>query len=86
MQRTLLPGQLDGLGADRTLRELGFGDVGDPLEVVVTGVAEVSRSEAEEDGDGAAVAALVLQVVSAVLGAHLSPGDIRTAATDKFLL
>lgn len=76
VKRTLLAGQLDGLGADRALRKLGFGDVGDPLEVVVTRVAEVSCSEAEEDRDGAAVAALVLQVVGAVLGAHLGPRDI----------
>lgn len=37
-----------------------LGDVGNPLEVVVAGVAEVSRAETEEDGDRAAVAALVL--------------------------
>jgi len=76
VKRALLPGQLDGLGADGALRQLGFGDVGDPLEVVVAGVAEVSGAEAEEDGDGAAVAALVLQVVGAVLRTHLSPRDV----------
>ena len=45
------------------------------LEVVVTGVAEVGRPEAEEDGHRAAVAALVLQVVRAVLRAHLGLKD-----------
>ena len=37
----------------------------------MAGVAEVGGAEAEEDGDGAAVAALVLQVVGAVLWTHL---------------
>lgn len=41
-------------------RELLLGQVGNPLEVVVAGVAEVGCSEAEEDCHGAAVAALVL--------------------------
>ena len=58
--------------SDRTLGQLCLGNVGDPLEVIVTGVAEVRRAEAEEDGDRAAIPALVLQVVSPVLGTHLS--------------
>ena len=37
----------------------------------MAGVAEVGGAEAEEDGDRAAVAALVLQVVRAVLRTHL---------------
>ena len=37
----------------------------------MAGVAEVGGAEAEEDGDGAAVAALVLQVVGPVLRTHL---------------
>ena len=37
----------------------------------MAGGAEVGGAEAEEDGDGAAVAALVLQVICAVLGTHL---------------
>jgi hypothetical protein len=36
----------------------------------------VGRAEAEEHRDGAAVPALILQVVGAVLGTHLSPGDV----------
>jgi len=86
VQRALFACQLDGLRADGALRQFGLGHVGDPLEVVVAGVAEVSRAEAEEDGDGAAVAALVLEVVGAVLRAHLRAGHVGTAAADKLLL
>ena len=42
----------------------------------MAGVAEVGGAEAEEDGDRAAVAALVLQVVGAVLWTHLGRGRI----------
>ena len=42
----------------------------------MAGVAEVGGAEAKEDGDGAAVAALVLQVVGAVLRTHLRRGRI----------
>ena len=41
----------------------------------MAGVAEVGGAEAEEDGDGAAVATLVLQVVGAVLGTHLERNE-----------
>ena len=41
----------------------------------MAGVAEVGGAEAEEDGDRAAVAALVLQVVRTVLRAHLGLKD-----------
>lgn len=37
----------------------------------MTGATEMGGSEAEVDGDGAAVAALVLQEVCSVLGADL---------------
>ena len=37
----------------------------------MAGIAEVSGAEAEKDRDGAAIPALVLQVIGAVLGAHL---------------
>ena len=40
----------------------------------MTGVAEVGGAETEEDSYGAAVATLVLQVVRAMLGAHLGLG------------
>ena len=45
-------------------------------------VAEVRSSEAEEDGDGAAVATLVLQVVGAVLGTHLGLRDVAATSTN----
>ena len=86
VQRALLPSKLDGLRADRTLRQFGLGHVRDPLEVVVAGVAEVSSAEAEEDGDGATVPTLVLQIVGPVLWAHLGARHIGAAAADEFLL
>ena len=55
VEGALLSRQLGGLRDDGALRQLRLGHVGDPLEVVVARVAEVSRPEAEEDGDGAAV-------------------------------
>ena len=48
-----------------------LGNVGDPLEVVMTRVTEVGRAETEEDGHRTAVAALVLEEVCAVLRTHL---------------
>ena len=53
-----------------------FGDVGDALKVLVTRVTEVCSAEAEEDSHRAAVTTLVLQEISAVLGAHLHNNDI----------
>ena len=37
------------LGSHRALRELRLGNVGNSLEVIVTGVTEVSGAEAEEN-------------------------------------
>jgi len=45
----------------------------------VARVAEVRGAKAEEDSDGAAETALVLQEVGAVLGAHLRAGDVAAA-------
>jgi len=56
----------------RTVGQFLLGDARHPLEVVVTSVAEVCRSEAEEDCHGAAVSTLVLQEVCPVLGTHLA--------------
>jgi len=44
-----------------------FGQVGDALEVVMAGVAEVGGAEAEENCHRATVTALVLQEVGSVL-------------------
>ncbi len=60
VQRALLALQLLALWSDGALRQIRLGQVGHALEVVVAGVAEVCGAEAEEDGHGAAVAALVL--------------------------
>ena len=51
----------------------------------MAGVTEVSGAEAEEDGDGAAISALVLQVVSPVLGTHLGLADVTAASTHQLL-
>ena len=52
------------------------------LEIVVTGVAKVSGTEAEENGDGAAVAAFILEKVGPVFGAHLSARDVGAGAAN----
>ena len=62
-----------------------FGNVCDPLEVVVARVAEVGVPEAEEDGDWATVATLVLQKVSPVLQTHLRLGNVGAATANKLL-
>merc|ERR1719219_84337 len=85
MQGTLINIQRYSLGSHRALRELRFGNVSNSLEVIVTGVTEVSGAEAEEDCDRAAVSALVLQVVRPVLGAHLGLANITAASTDELL-
>ena len=45
--------------------------IGDPLEVVVTGVAEVSRAKTEENSYRATVTTLILEEVCSVFRAHL---------------
>jgi hypothetical protein len=67
----------------RTRGQLAFRYVGEPLELVVAGLAEVGGAEAEEDGDGAAVAALVLEEVGPVLGAHSGPRYVATTPADE---
>ncbi len=86
MKGTFFAGKLNSLGADWALRQLRLGHVGDSLEVIVTRVAEVSGAEAEEDGDGAAVSALVLQIVCSVFRTHLGSGNVGATAANKFLL
>ena len=44
VERTLLPLDGDSLGTHGALRQVRLGDVGHPLEVVVTRVAEVGRA------------------------------------------
>lgn len=75
MERTLCAFQWLGSWSDGTLGELRLGRAGDPLEIVVAGIAEVGRAEAEVDGHRAAVATLVLQEVCSVFGTHLEYGQ-----------
>jgi len=77
--------QLGAPGPSRTVWQVGLGNVGDPLELFMTKVTEVSRAEAEEHSHRAAVATLVLQVVSAVLGAHLGLADVAAAPAHELL-
>jgi len=60
-----------------------FGQFGNVPEILVARVAEMSCAEAEEDGHGAAVAALVLEVIRAVAGAHLGAGHIAAPAAHQ---
>ncbi len=83
VQRTLLAFQRRAFGSHRTLGQLRLGQMSHALEVVVAGVAKVSRTEAKEHGDRAAISTLVLEVIRAVFRAHLGPGDIAAAAAHK---
>lgn len=74
---------MEGVLTGRAGGQLQHRDAGDPLEVVVTRVAEVGFAEAEEDGDTAAVAALVLQEVGAVLGTELGARHVAAAAAHQ---
>lgn len=76
MQRALSTLQLLAFGPCRTMRQLLLRDTGHPLEVIMAGVTEVCGAKAEENSHRAAVPAFILQEVCAVLGTHLSPGDI----------
>ena len=71
---------------DGALGQLALGHAGQALEVVMAGVAEVGGAEAEVDCHGAAVAALVLEEVTAVLGADLNGGERRTIETAAVLV
>ena len=71
VQGALCPLQGLGTGSHRALGQLGLGNAGQALEVVMAGVAEVGGAKAEVDGHRAAVAALELQEVCSVLGTNL---------------
>lgn len=85
MKGTLLLIHSSCFGPYRALRQLSFGNICHPLEVVVAAIAEVCCSKAEEDCHAAAVSALVFQVICPMLRTHLSLTDIAAAPTDKFL-
>jgi len=61
-----------------------FRNAGDALEIIVTPIAEMRRSETKEDSDRATVATLVFQVVCSMLGTQLSLRNITTPSTDEF--
>ena len=65
--------------------QLALWNVGHALELVVTTVTEVDGAEAEEDGDWAAEATLVLEEVLAVLRTHLWREDRRRTAVTAVL-
>ena len=60
-----------------------FGHGSDALKIVMTTVAKMRRSKAEENCDGATVATFVLQEVSSVSRAQLGLGNVATAATNE---
>ena len=77
MKGTLLPLQWLGSWTHGTLGQVRLRHAGEPGKVVVTGCAEVGGTKAEVDGNRAAVAALVLEEVSTMLGTHLQGGRGR---------
>ena len=83
VKRTLGAFEGNSFRSHRTLGQLRLRNVGDTLEVIVTRITKVSRPEAEENGHGAAVATLVLQVVCAVFGTHLG---LKIEMSNSFFL
>lgn len=85
VQRTVFAQQLMSLRASRTPRQIALRNACQPLKIVVTRVTEVRCAEAEEHGNGTAVAAFVLEEVSAVLRTHLGTRHVRTGSAHKLL-
>ena len=73
------------LGSNRALRQVLFGQIGHALKVVVTRVAEMRSSKAEEDGDGTAITTLIFKIICTVLWTHLSLRDVAAPSANKFL-
>lgn len=71
MERAFEPLQGFDTRSHRTLGQLGLGYGNQPLEFVMAWVAEVGGSEAEIDGNRAAITTLVFQEVHTVLGTDL---------------
>ena len=76
---------MDAFGSYGTLGKFVFGDIGNPLKIVMARVTEMSGSETEKYGHGTAISALVFQVVSSVFGAHLGSGHVAATSTYEFL-
>lgn len=57
----------------RTVWELFFRNAGHSLEIIMTSIAEMCCSKTEKDSHWTAVATLVFQEVSPMLGTHLWP-------------
>ena len=71
MEGALCPLQGLGTGSHGALGELGLGNAGEALEVVMAGIAEVGGTKAEVDSHRTAITALELQEVSPVLRTNL---------------
>lgn len=83
MKRTLFAFELLRLGTGRAAWKLLFRHIGNSLEVIVAGIAEVCRSKTEEHCHRTAVATLVLEEVCSVFGAHLRPRDVGAGTTNQ---
>ncbi len=53
------------------MRQLFFWDTGHPLEIIMTGVAKMSRPKAEEHSHRATVTTFILQEICPMFRAHL---------------
>lgn len=68
---TFVADQLRRFRSRRTLWQLYFRYVGQALEVIVTCITEMCRTEAEEHRHRAAIAAFVFEKIAAMLWTHL---------------
>jgi len=83
MEWTFISGNFSRPGSNWAARQVFFGNISEPTEILMTRLAKMSSSKAEPDGDGAAVAALVLQKVFSVFRTILLTGTGNTSSTDK---
>jgi len=85
MKRTFLLVQCNCFRSHGALRQLSLWDIRHSLEVVMAAITEVRCSKAEKHRHATAVSALVLQVICAMLRAHLSLADITAAPAHQLL-
>ena len=83
MQRTHVALELRTGRAGRAVRQQVLHRAHHRVDVVVADLAEVRGAEAEIDGHRAAVAALVLEVIHAVLRAHLRACHVGAGAAHE---
>lgn len=74
MQWTFFANELLCFWSSRAFRQFVLRNIGQTLEIIVTGVTEMSRSKAKVNSHRTAETAFVLKIISSMLWAHLKFG------------